>query len=135
MRGTMRDAVAAVALLCWFSVGAAADTGTTAKCIASEGTASSASLWRRKNELSLSGEQQMMAWEDIRQQATKEKAPVGFTAKVGAVVPNAIATHPIPVSTANDVPGLWPYSYALLAGDKLLIVNPSDKKIAEVIRE
>ena len=135
MRGTIRDTLAAVALVCGFSVGAAADTGTTAKCMANDGMASSASLWRLKNELSLPGEQQRTAFDAIRQQAMIEKAPTWFTAKVGAVVPNTIATHPIPVSAANDVPKLWPYSYALLDRNRLLIVNPNDNKIVEVIRE
>jgi hypothetical protein len=72
-------------------------------------------------------------WEDISQQASKQKPPKGFTAKVGAVLPSALATHPIPVSTANDVPALRPYNYALLEGNKLLIVNPNDKKVVEVI--
>jgi hypothetical protein len=135
MRGTIRDTLAAVALVCGFSVGAAADTGTTAKCMANDGMASSASLWRMKSELSLPGEQQRTAFDAIRQQAMIEKAPVWFTAKVGAALPNTIATHPIPVSAANDVPKLWPYSYALLDGNRLLIVNPNDNKIVEVIRE
>jgi hypothetical protein len=135
MCGTMRGALAAVALLCGFSVGAAADTGTTDKCVANEGIASSASLWRMKSELSLPGDQQRTAFDGIRQQATKENVPAGFTAEVGAVVPNAIATYPVPVSVANDVPKLWPYSYALLDRNMLLIVNPNDNKIVEVIRE
>jgi hypothetical protein len=140
MRGTIRDTLAAVALVCGFSVGAAADTGTTAKCMANDGMAndgmaSSASLWRLKSELSLPGEQQRTAFDAIRQQAMIEKAPAWFTAKVGAVVPNTIATHPIPVSAANDVPKLWPYSYALLDRNRLLIVNPNDNEIVAVIRE
>ena len=57
----------------------------------------------------------------------------GFTAKVGAALPDTIATYPVPVSTSNDVPALRPYQYALLSNHKLLIVNPGDKKVAEVI--
>ncbi len=48
-------------------------------------------------------------------------------------MPSDLATHPVPVSTASKVPELRPYHYALLSSNKLLIVNPSDKKIAEII--
>jgi hypothetical protein len=83
----------------------------------------------------LSASQQQIAWKDITVQATKEPAPASFTAKVGAAVPSDLATHPVPVSTASKVPELRPYQYALLSTNKLLIVNPSDKKIAEIITQ
>jgi len=83
--------------------------------------------------LSLTSKQQREVWEDIRQQGEKQKAPKGFVAKVGAVMPSTIATHPVPVSTANDVPALRPYNYALLANNKLLIVDPKDKKVVKII--
>ncbi len=38
----------------------------------------------------------------------------------------------VPSKAARDVPALRPYDFAMVQG-KLLIVNPSDKKIAEVI--
>ena len=88
-----------------------------------------------KDSLSLSASQQQTAWKDISAQATKESAPASFTAKVGAAVPSDLATHPVPVSTASKVPELRPYQYALLSSNKLLIVNPSDKKIAEIITQ
>jgi hypothetical protein len=88
-----------------------------------------------KDSLSLSASQQQTAWKDISAQATKESAPASFTAKVGAAVPSDLATHPVPVSTASTVPELRPYQYALLNNNKLLIVNPSDKKIAEIITQ
>ena len=56
----------------------------------------------------------------------------GFSAVAGAVVPNSITTAPITTKAASDVPALKPYHFAMLQ-HKLVIVNPSDKKIAEVI--
>jgi hypothetical protein len=63
----------------------------------------------------------------------KVKPPSGFSAKVGAAVPSQITTHPVPVSTASKVPELRSYNYALLDNNKLLIINPGDKKIAQII--
>lgn len=49
-----------------------------------------------------------------------QKPPSGFNAIIGAAVPNSVTT------------ALQPYEFAMVQG-KLVIVNPSDKKIAEVI--
>ena len=38
----------------------------------------------------------------------------------------------VPSKAARAVPSLRPYDFAMVQG-KLLIVNPSDKKVAEVI--
>jgi hypothetical protein len=74
-----------------------------------------------------------MAWQDIAEHATKEKSPAGFTAKVGAVVPNTLMTYPVPISTSKKVPELRRYQYALLDSNRLLIVNPDDNKVADVV--
>lgn len=134
MPGSARVAFAAIALLSGFTLAAAADTGMSASTCSAKGRlASSASLWQPTNKLSLPVEQRVTAWEDIRQQGTTAKAPAGYVAKVGAAVPDTIATHPVPISTSNDVPKLGPYEYALFSNE-LLIVNPNDKTVAEIIR-
>ena len=136
MKNANRLTVAAIALLVGVSVASAAgmSKSSTSKP-ATTGSASSMSQPVAKDALLLSASQQQIAWKDITVQATKEPAPASFTAKVGAAVPSDLATHPVPVSTASKVPELRPYQYALLSTNKLLIVNPSDKKIAEIITQ
>ncbi len=82
--------------------------------------------------LSLSSAQQKTAWKDLYTGSLDQKAPSGFSAVTGAVVPNTVTTAPITSKAASDVPALKPYHFAMLQ-HKLVIVNPSDKKIAEVI--
>jgi hypothetical protein len=82
--------------------------------------------------LSLTSAQQKMVWNDLHGQATKQKAPSGFMPTVGAVVPSTVKIEPVPSKAATDVPTLKSFDFAMVNG-KLLIVNPSDKKIAEVI--
>ena len=48
-------------------------------------------------------------------------------------MPSMIATHPVPVSTSNDVPILRGYFYTMLDSDKLLIVDPNTHKVVDVI--
>jgi hypothetical protein len=42
-------------------------------------------------------------------------------------------TYPVPMTTSSKLPVLRQYQYALLENDRLLIVNPHDKKVADVI--
>ncbi len=119
----------AVALLSGASLANAAPVSRSS----TTGSASSMSQAAAKDKLSLTATQQNTAWKDISAQATKEKAPANFSAKLGAVVPSSLETHPVPVSTTNKVPLLRPYQYAMLSSNKLLIVNPDDHKVAAII--
>ena len=85
-----------------------------------------------KDRLTLSSGQQKSAWRDLYTGVLNQAAPSGFSAGVGAVVPNSVITAPVTAKAARDVPALKPYNFAMLQ-KKLVIVNPSDHKIAEVI--
>jgi opacity protein-like surface antigen len=82
--------------------------------------------------LTLSGDQQKSIWNDLSRQASNESAPSGFNVAVGAQVPSSMKTYPMPRQAARDVPAAKPYRYAMTQ-DKLLIVNPGDHKIADVV--
>jgi hypothetical protein len=84
------------------------------------------------DSLSLSSPQQQTAWKDLYVKSLNQKTPSGFDATVGAVVPKDVTIAPVTHKAATDVPALKSYDFAMLQ-HKLLIVNPSDKKIAEVI--
>jgi hypothetical protein len=82
--------------------------------------------------LTLSAAQRKTVWNDLYTGALNQKAPSGFTAKVGAVVPSSITTAAMTQKASGDVPALKPYKFAMLQ-KKLVIVNPNDHKIADVI--
>jgi hypothetical protein len=121
----------AIALLSGISVATAAAAPKSNS--STSGSASSTTQPMTQDSLTLTSSQQQTAWKDISDQAVKQPAPANFTAKLGSAVPADLTTHPVPVSTANKVPALRPYQYAMLNSNKLLIVNPTDKKIAEII--
>jgi hypothetical protein len=129
MRNATRLTLAAVALLSGISVAGAAGMSKSTT------TGSGAAMPKPSDTLTLTGSQQKMAWKDINSQAVKESAPATFTAKIGAAVPKGLSTKPVPVSTANKIPALRPFQYALLDSKKLLIVNPTDHKVAEIITQ
>lgn len=84
--------------------------------------------------LSLTSSQQKTAWRDLYTPSLNQKAPAGFHATIGAIVPSSMTTASVPRKAASDVPSLKPYDFAMLQ-KKLLIVNPADRKIAEVITQ
>ena len=84
--------------------------------------------------LNLTIKQQNTAWDDLRSHAAEQKAPSGFHAFVGSTVPSTVKIEQIPGKAASNVPSLKPYDFAMIRG-KLLIVNPSDRKVAAVMSD
>ena len=84
-----------------------------------------------KDKLALNRTQKRIAWRDIR--TSSETTPSNFTATVGANVPDNLSIQPMPAHVASRVSALKPYDYALLPKE-LLIVNPNDKKVVNVIK-
>lgn len=85
-----------------------------------------------KDSLSLTTAQEKLVWRDINKQAKSQPAPSNFAASVGTTVPSDITLRAIPRRVAGQLPTLKPFRYALLPNE-LLIVNPTDKKVVDVI--
>ena len=85
-----------------------------------------------RDTLNLTSAQQKLAWDNLYTGALNQKAPAGFTATIGAVVPHGVTSAPVTAKAASDVPALKPYKFAMVQR-KLVIINPNDRKIAEVI--
>ena len=86
------------------------------------------------DRLNLNRIQQKITWADLSSHATSQKAPFGFNPAQGSVLPSSVVIQAVTKKAAGDVPALKSYDFAIVSG-KLLIVNPSDKKVAEVIRK
>ena len=98
----------------------------------SQSNSTTSTMAQPAGTLSLTSAQQKTVWNDLHGQATEQKAPSGFNATVGAIVPSTVKTEPVPRKAATSVPALKSFNFAMVDG-KLLIVNPSDKKIVDVI--
>lgn len=127
-------AVAVAALTA--SVGTASAADLHAKSDATSNTnimsKTSATRSMAKDSLSLTRSQQRTAWRDLGKQASNQTASSNFTASVGATVPGDVTIQAVPANLAARVSSLKPYDYALL-DNKLMIVNPNDKKVVDVI--
>jgi len=104
-------------------------SGATAASAAE--VASSHSGAKQSSTLDLTRAQQKTAWKDMSG-ASMQNAPADFKAATGAAVPTALKVSAVPAKTARAVPALRSYDFAKIQG-KLLIVNPKDRTIAEVI--
>jgi hypothetical protein len=122
MKKSASVAVAAMLLLSGVSVASAASHMSNRS-----GNSTAAS-----DKLELSSAQQKSIWKDISRHAANQNAPSDFNPAVGTAIPDGVNTYPLPRRAARDVPAVKPYRYAMLQ-DKLLIVNPSDQTIANVV--
>jgi hypothetical protein len=108
-------------------------SGASAASAGSMSQASSSTMSQHvRDTLSLTSTQRKTALKDLSSDAVKQNLPAGFTAAVGSVVPSTLAIEPVPSKAARDVPSLRQYDFAVVQG-KVLIVNPSDRKIADII--
>ena len=121
-------AVAAFALVSSVGAASAVESGSTM----SKSSQPSAMHSMTKSELSLITAQQRLASKDIGRTATGQNAPADFTPYVGATVPTQLALKPVPAKLGRDVTALKRYDYAVLKRE-ILIVNPTDKKVVDVI--
>ena len=91
----------------------------------------SSSHAKAADSLTLSSDQQKTAWSDLKG-ATASNAPSSFQPSTSSALPSTVTVHAVPAKTASAIPALRPYDFAKVDG-KLLIVNPHDMMIAEVI--
>lgn len=107
-------------------------SGATAASAASHMSRMSNKMPGASDTLTLSGDQQKSIWNDVSGHASNQSVPSGFSAAVGSQVPKALSTYPMPRKAAREVPAARPYRYAM-TDNKVLIVNPSDHKVADVV--
>jgi hypothetical protein len=109
--------IAAVVLLC-------------SSAVASAETASPLPL---SDDLVLTGAQEHLIWRQVgSQNAPQGGAPLQFDASIYAAVPASIGLHAFPAEITGRVPMVKPYRYARL-GNVLVIVNPTNRKIVDII--
>jgi hypothetical protein len=113
-------AVAVALLLC--SIAAASAAGTGPFLVASD-------------DLVLTGAQEHLMWQRLVGRNTGgATAPSASTAAVGATVPAAVELRALPATVTRQIPQMKPYAYATL-GKTLLIINPTDRVIVDVITD
>jgi hypothetical protein len=97
-------------------------------------SAAGAGWLKLSDRLYLTSAQERVLWQTIGRQNASTKAPPGFIASIGAVVPGSVTLHAMPSNAVSRIPTTEPFRYTIL-DEHLLIVNPDDRKVVEIITE
>jgi hypothetical protein len=62
-----------------------------------------------------------------------QAAPSGFQAKVGEKVPQSVSMHQLPSNVSTQVSAAKGYEYAKFQNNEVLLINPKDRQVAEII--
>src|SRR5262245_10719737 len=72
----------------------------------------------------------------IMQSMQNEKgqpAPAGFLSGVGAAVPQSMSMRQLPADVARQVPAALGLEYAKLDSNEILLIDPKDRRVANII--
>jgi hypothetical protein len=72
----------------------------------------------------------------IYQSVMNEKgqaAPSNFRASIGAKVQSSLTLHQLPRNVASQIPAVKNYEFAKLQNNEVLLVDPKNREVAEMI--
>jgi len=82
--------------------------------------------------INITAEQRHIIKEIVLKAPNVEKAPADVDVTVGSTVPSTVTVQPFPTDVSTKVPQVKAHTF-FVQGDKVIIVNPVDNKIAEVV--
>jgi Protein of unknown function (DUF1236) len=82
--------------------------------------------------LNLSGAQEQLIYQSVLNEKG-EAVPTGFRPSVGDKVPMSLTLHKLPRSVTDRVPTASRFEYTKLQNDDVLLVNPKDREVVDVI--
>ena len=83
-------------------------------------------------QLNLTSPQQHTIYQGLASEKG-QTAPTGFQAKVGEKVPQSLSMHQLPSSVTSQVTAAKDYEWAKLQNNEVLLINPKDRQVAEII--
>jgi hypothetical protein len=82
--------------------------------------------------LNLSGAQEQLIYRSVMNEKG-EPAPAGFRPAIGAKAPASLTLHKLPSRVVDRIPSARSLEYTKLETDEVLLVNPKDREIVDVI--
>jgi len=83
-------------------------------------------------QLNLSSAQKQTIYHSVSSEKG-QTAPAGFQAKLGEKAPSSLSMHQLPSSVTSQISAAKDYEYAKLQNNEVLLVNPKDRQVAEII--
>ncbi len=83
-------------------------------------------------DLNLTPQQKQTIMQSV-QSERGQPAPAGFLPKVGASVPQSMTMQQLPPNVTNEVPAAKGLEYTKLENNEILLIDPKDRRVAEII--
>jgi hypothetical protein len=83
-------------------------------------------------DLSLTTQQKQTIAQSVQTEMA-QPAPAGFQPKVGALVPQSLTVRQLPSTVTSQVPAARNLQFAKLDNNEVLLVDPKDHRVAEII--
>jgi hypothetical protein len=83
-------------------------------------------------ELSLTTQQKQTIAQSVQTERA-QPAPTGFLPRVGAAVPQSLTMRQLPSTVTAQVPAARDLQFAKLDSNEVLLIDPKDRRVAEII--
>jgi hypothetical protein len=83
-------------------------------------------------ELNLTAQQKQTIAQSV-QTAMAQPVPAGFLPRVGAPVPQSLTMRQLPSNVTTQVPAAKDLQFAKLDSNEVLLIDPKDRRVAEII--
>ena len=83
-------------------------------------------------ELNLTAQQKQTILQSV-QTEKGQPAPAGFLPRVGASVPQSMSMRRLPSNVTTQVPLTKDLEYTILDNNEVLLIDPKDRRVAEII--
>ena len=83
-------------------------------------------------ELNLTAQQKQTILQSV-QTERGQPAPAGFLPRVGAPVPQSMSMRRLPSNVTTQVPLTKDLEYTILDNNEVLLIDPKDRRVAEII--
>ena len=83
-------------------------------------------------QLNLTSAQKQTIYQSVASEKG-QSTPAGFQARVGAKAPTSLSMHQLPSNATNQVSTAKDYEWAKLQNNEVLLINPKDRLVAEII--
>jgi hypothetical protein len=100
----------------------------TATALVLAGSASLAAA----GQLSLTSTQMQSIYHSLARESA-QIASFNFQPKVGAKIPDSLAMYPLPSTVTDEIAATKGFEYAKLASNEVVLIDPKDRQVAEVI--
>jgi hypothetical protein len=83
-------------------------------------------------EVNLTPQQKQTIMQSVQSEKA-QPAPAGFQPRVGATVPQSLSMHQLPPNVTTQVPAAKDLEYAKLDNNQILLIDPKDKRVTDII--